>query len=224
MGPVNDDIEAGSGGVTRAGRAAQTRRRMTSAAYGLFVERGYPGTTMTAIAEEAGVAVQTLYFTFGTKAQLLQHAYEFAVIGDHPAPPQLQPWYSSMRSAEDLPEALDILVENVAAVFARTAPLDEFVRAGSSDPEAARVRAYNEKLRRDSWADMIDQLTTHFPLRSDLDHRHATDILLVLMSPTTYQALVANYGWRPTEWRAWCANAIRHQLFAPARPPDSEPR
>jgi AcrR family transcriptional regulator len=36
----------------------------------LFVESGYPGTTVDAIATEAGVAVATVYKAFGTKAAI----------------------------------------------------------------------------------------------------------------------------------------------------------
>jgi AcrR family transcriptional regulator len=45
---------------------------MLDAAIACFTTSGYAGTTMAQIAEQAGVAVQTLYFTFHTKAELLQ--------------------------------------------------------------------------------------------------------------------------------------------------------
>lgn len=78
---------------TRADRAAQTRLRMVRAAYDLFTERGYQASTMGDIAERAAVAVQTLHFTFGTKAVLLQNTYDYAVIGEgEQVPPDEQPW------------------------------------------------------------------------------------------------------------------------------------
>ena len=80
---------------TRKEKAAATRRRMLDAAHACFVERGYPGTTMAAIAERAGVAEQTLYFTFHTKAGLLGEVFERAVFGADELPPHLQPWWSS---------------------------------------------------------------------------------------------------------------------------------
>ena len=58
--------------ISRQERAATTRRRMLDAAYDLFCEQGFRATTMDAIAQRAGVAVQTLYFTFHTKDALLQ--------------------------------------------------------------------------------------------------------------------------------------------------------
>jgi AcrR family transcriptional regulator len=200
---------------SRAEKAQQTRLRMTRAAYELFVERGYPATTMTEVAEAAGVAVQTLYFTFGTKAQLLQRAYEYAVLGDgNDVPPEQQPWYAEMSNADRLDDALRILVQNVAAVLARTAPLDEYVRAASFDAEPARVRNFNENLRRQSWADMIDRLGTKFGLTPGLNPRRAADILMVLMSPATYQTFVGQYHWSSEDWQNWCTAAITCQLFA----------
>ena len=44
---------------------------MVKAAYKLFCENGYLGTTIRAVADDAGVAVPTVYYTFGTKAALL---------------------------------------------------------------------------------------------------------------------------------------------------------
>jgi AcrR family transcriptional regulator len=199
---------------SRAEKAQQTRLRMTRAAYELFAERGYPAATMTEVAEAAGVAVQTLYFTFGTKAQLLQRAYEYAVLGEgNDVPPEQQPWYAEMLNADRLDDALRMLVQNVAAVLARTAPLDEYVRAASFDPEPARVRNFNENLRRQAWADMIDRLGTKFGLSAGLNPRRATDILMVLMSPATYQMFVGDYHWSSEDWQNWCTAAITYQLF-----------
>ena len=49
---------------TRSERARATRLRITKAAYTLFCERGYSGTTMADVADAAGVAVQTVYSFF----------------------------------------------------------------------------------------------------------------------------------------------------------------
>ena len=66
---------------------------MLAAAYDLFCELGFRAATMDAIAERAGVAVQTLYFTFHTKDELVQAVHEWTVLGDDPVAPPLQSWY-----------------------------------------------------------------------------------------------------------------------------------
>jgi AcrR family transcriptional regulator len=200
--------------VPRKERARQTRLRMTRAAYQLFTQRGYAATTMADIAAAAGVAVQTLYFTFHTKAELLQNVYELAVLGEgDPIPPIEQPWYAEMLAAKRLEDALGLLVDNVTSILARAAPLDDFVRAASLDPDPARVRAHNERLRRQGYAQMVEHLGARFGLRQGLEPEQATDVLLVLLGPATYQTLVGDYGWPQERWRSWCAAAIAEQLF-----------
>ena len=48
-------------------RAAFTRLHIVKGAHDLFVDRGYAATPMDEIAARAGVAVQTVYYTFRTK-------------------------------------------------------------------------------------------------------------------------------------------------------------
>ena len=43
---------------------------------------------MAAIAQRAGVAVQTVYFVFHTKAELLSRVIDAAVLGPDPNPPE----------------------------------------------------------------------------------------------------------------------------------------
>ena len=200
--------------LTRKERARQTRLRMTRAAYQLFTQRGYAATTMADIAAAAGVAVQTLYFTFHTKAELLHNVYELAVLGEEdPIPPTEQPWWAEMLAAKRLEDALGLLVDNLTTILARAAPLDDFVRAASFDPDPARVRAYNERLRRQAYAQVVEHLGARFGLRPGLALEQATDLLLLLLGPATYQTLVGDYGWPQERWRSWCATAIAEQLF-----------
>src|SRR5213083_2359267 len=55
----------------RQEQARQTRRAILDAAAMLFVDPGYAATPLTAVAAEAGVAVQTVYAVFGSKGNLL---------------------------------------------------------------------------------------------------------------------------------------------------------
>jgi AcrR family transcriptional regulator len=212
MLPEMADVK--SGPRTRKERARQTRLRITRAAYHLFTQRGYAATTMADIAAAADVAVQTLYFTFHTKAELLQKVYELAVLGEEdPIPPNQQPWWAEMLAAKRLEDALRLLVDNVTSILARAAPLDDFVRAASFDPDPARVRAHNERLRREGYAQMVEHLGARFGLRQGLEPEQATDLLLLLLGPATYQTLVGDYGWPQERWRTWCAAAVAEQLF-----------
>src|SRR6476661_5387291 len=201
---------------SRRQRAAATRLRMARAAYDLFTSRGYVATTMADIAEAAGVAVQTLYFTFHTKAELLQRVYELAVLGPgEPVPPPASAWWKAAWDADRLEDALRELVQGSAEILARAAPLDEVVRAADHEPETAQVRAHNEQLRRDDFTRLIDRLGERFGLRDGLIAADATDLLLLLLGPRVYQGLVGEYGWPRERYLAWLARSIAVEIFAP---------
>src|SRR6187397_490836 len=114
-------------GTTRRERALETRRRMLQAAYRLFCEQGYPATTMAAIASEAEVAVQTLYFTFHTKGAIISEVLGAAVVGfEHwrgPLPATIDfsdskllraslPWYERFEQEPDAARALALFIEH----------------------------------------------------------------------------------------------------------------
>lgn len=75
---------------------------MLRAAYDAFCERGYAASTMDMIAERAGVAVQTLYFTFHTKGAILEEAFGAAILGFDRWDPRAGPAVAAdLRAASD---------------------------------------------------------------------------------------------------------------------------
>src|SRR5918999_1487772 len=71
----------------RARQAGETRRRIVEAAARLFVRDGYAATSMAAIAEEAGVAVPTVYAGLRSKAGVLRAVVDLTIRGDVDAAP-----------------------------------------------------------------------------------------------------------------------------------------
>src|SRR5947199_9358976 len=66
----------------RAARVLENEERIVRAAHGLFVRDDYRSTTLTAVADAAGVAHRTVYVRFGTKAALLKRVVDVALVGD----------------------------------------------------------------------------------------------------------------------------------------------
>lgn len=62
--------------TSRSPKAEQTRRTIVDAAMRLFRSQGYDGTTMRAIATEAGVSTGNAYYYFGSKEHLIQAFYD----------------------------------------------------------------------------------------------------------------------------------------------------
>ena len=170
---------------------------------------------MVEVAAAAGVAVQTVYFTFHTKAELLAGAYEYAVLGDaDPRPPAAQPWYAAARDESDRHRALALLAGGVAEIVARAAPLESVVRAtASSDPDAAEVWAYHERLRTDGYRGMVELLSAKAPLAPGVGLTTATDLFLLYLGPHPYRGLVVDHGWTRDAWLAWAIRAIDRELF-----------
>jgi AcrR family transcriptional regulator len=185
------------------------------AAFALFCEHGYSGTTMAQIAEAAGVAVQTVYFTFHTKAAVLSRAYDFAVMGDEEGRvPWEQPWYREMVAEPDVVEALGHLVAGVGDITRRLTPL-YVVASGSaaSDPEVAEVVDRHERWRVDGYRDMLELLRAKAPLRASLSPARANDLLLLFAGMDVYHALVARAGWSHDDLVTWTQATLADQLF-----------
>jgi len=200
---------------SRRARTRATQWRIVKAAFALFCERGYTGTTMAHIADAAGVAVQTVYFAFHTKAAVLSRAYDFAVMGQEEGlPPWEQPWYREMVAEPDAVEALGHLVSGVGEITRRLTPL-YVVASGSaaSDPEVAEVVDRHERWRVDGYRTMVEVLGAKAPLRVDLTPARATDLLLLYAGMDVYHALVEVSGWSHGDLVAWTQATLAYQLF-----------
>ncbi len=184
---------------------------MMESACRVFSERGFSATTMEAVAVDAGVAVQTLYFTFHSKGDLLQAAYEYAVLGPDPTPPHLSPWWLAAEREPNVNKAVSSLVDGSVEVFERAAPLVWVVRA---DEEARDAYDFNESLRVQGYAVMIDFLSRKHPLRPRLTKKKARDLLLTLLGPHVFFLLTTELGWTARDYRTWVKTAILREIFA----------
>lgn len=205
---------------SRRDRAKATHWRIVKAAYESFCERGYTGTTMAFVAERAGVAVQTVYFVFHTKAELLSRCYDFAVMGEgEPRIPQKQRWYQEMAAEPDLTSALRLLVAGTSEIVRRVTPLYVVARASAdADPEIARVQAFHEKWRADGYREMLELLVQKAPLRAGLSVERANHLLLFFAGPDAYHALVDVYGWTHAAWIDWAVLTVAEQVFGRRQP------
>jgi AcrR family transcriptional regulator len=205
------------GGGARAAKAAATRARMLAAARKRFVEKGYVATTMQAIAREAGVAVQTLYFTFSTKRAILGEVIDTEVAGDtEPVATLDRPWVAEALAASPL-EQLRLQVEATAEIHGRVAPILEVVRsAAAHDPEIAQLWQTNITQRHTVLATLAGALAAKTDLRAGLRPARAADIVLAVLAPEVYHLLVHDRGWSVEEWRQWALDALVRQLLPDA--------
>jgi AcrR family transcriptional regulator len=194
--------------ISRAERTLATRRRMVRAAYDLFCANGYLGTTINAVAKDAAVAVPTVYYTFGTKAALLDETLG-AAIADFvrwPVPPtgpveitELLPWHdwwAEFEGAATSAAALDIFITHGVGVLQRVGPLISAMHGATGDTDAAQVVATAEERRVDSYREAV-RIIAGKPggLRDGVTVAAGTDMVVVLFSAELYQALAVGRGW-----------------------------
>jgi AcrR family transcriptional regulator len=200
---------------------------MLRAAYELMSERGYALTTIEAIAERAGVAVQTLYFTFRNKSAILTEVFHAVVVGfdrwspsvdadvhaDHSAVLRERvPWFRTFEDEPDARRALRIYVDGSIEILARVAPL---VAATSAigDPEVHAVRERSERLREEAAGIILRSLKAKEPLREGLTLARAIDVFLVLTSAETFHQLSAGRRWSTPEIKRWLVDSMSQQLL-----------
>ena len=190
-----------------AARAQATRERVVAAAAPLFVAHGYLDTTMAELAGAAGVAVQTLYLAFGSKAAVLAAVWE-AAGRERPAG-----WAEALATAPDGPVALARHVDLTTAAVERRHPLDAVLRAAAADPEPAELLATARAAALDAHARAVDELAEHPGFTVDMSLQRATDVLATLLAPETYGLLVVQQGWTTPDWAEWALRHLVADLF-----------
>ncbi|AVH23729.1 TetR/AcrR family transcriptional regulator [Nocardia cyriacigeorgica] len=204
----------------RAAKATANRAKMLAAARELFTTRGYTPTTMKAIAEQAGMAVQTLYFTFATKRAILSELLDIEIAGDtEPVATMDRPWFAAAVAAAPH-EQIRQQVAAAATIYARVSPLLEVIRsAAATDPELAELWQTNIAQRHLVQLRLAEALAAKTPLRGGITAAHAADIALAVLAPETYRLLVHERGWTDAEWESWATDALTLQLLPPEGPP-----
>jgi AcrR family transcriptional regulator len=201
--------------VYRAERARRTRRRIVDSATALFLERGFAGTTMRAVAAGAGVAVPTVELGFGTKARLLKAAIDVAIAGDdEPVPVLDRAWAAEALRARSVAELLSVAADVIAAAQSRSAGLVLAVfEGGRTDPDLAALATELTAQRATTARWLVDALTAIAP-----PHADAADDLWLLMDPAIFDRLVRHRGWTPKRYGRWFARAADALLY-PGRTP-----
>lgn len=184
--------------------ARETWRAIVEKAGSLFGEHGYHATSLGLIASEAGVAVQTIYNSVGSKRAVLSAVLDLAAAAE----PAL------VVSEPDPGRIIARLVEFWRDSLPRTAGVLRVAReAASADPETAaldRARA-GRQLR--GYADVARLLADRGALRTGLSVDHAAAVIFAIGHPETYRTLVLEGTWEGERWSAWARAALEAALL-----------
>lgn len=200
----------------RREQAAGTRRAILSAAHRLFETYGYAGTSVPAVAEEAGVAVKTVYLSFNTKAALLRAVWEDRLSGDEAGVPvKKRAWYRAVIEEPDPERLLRMVAAHSRAVKARSAALMEVIRnATGLDAEIATLWGDIEAKLLDVERSIVEHLAEHGAL-AIADLAVATDIVWTLNHPSVWQLLVRQRAWSAEQYERWLGDILCSELLSP---------
>jgi AcrR family transcriptional regulator len=200
----------------RRERSRRTHERIVEAASRCFVADGYVGATVDAIAEAAGVAPQTVYYVFGTKAKLLAAALERTIVGDlDPVPVVERPWVDELGEAHDAATAVGLLVDESVKILVRVAPLHRVIQRAAADTEVGPLLEETRRRRRADQARLVGILAERGHLRADLDAATAADIYYGLLNEEVFELLTTDCGWDVERFRLWATQLVQQQLVGP---------
>jgi AcrR family transcriptional regulator len=171
---------------------------------------------MAAIADEAGVALKTVYLAFETKSGVLRGLWHLLLRGDEAeVPVGERSWYREVLDEPDPRRALRLNARNSRAVKVRMGGLLGVIRgAAPIDQDTAALWSRMQAEFRDNQRVIVERLHANGALRPDLDVERGADILWTLNHPDLWQLLVAERGWMPEEYEQWVADAAIAQLLA----------
>jgi TetR/AcrR family transcriptional regulator, regulator of autoinduction and epiphytic fitness len=200
----------------RARKALDTRRRVLDAAETLFTRDGYAVTTMTAIADQADVAVQTLYAVFGTKRAILTALLDTRVVGDdHAERLHDRDDWQAMEREIDPHRQIALFAAIATRIGSRSAAINEVMAAAAgADGEIAAI--YQQQ-RQDRYRDerrLARSLARKGALRSGLSEAQAADIIWAVATTRTYRALVHERRWTTDQYETWLADLLTCALLS----------
>ena len=186
------------------------------AAHTEFVENGYHGATIAAIAKRAKVAAQTVYFVFHTKAELISAVIDTAVMGEEdPQAPEETPWFAAMLAEPDAAECVRMFVRGAGEVYARASFVGEVLHAAAlTDEEVRTTHEHHEGLRRTAYRGVVDMLTRKGELRPGLTADTATDVFMTVYGDATYTMLRTERGWNHEQVINWMCDVLPGMLLS----------
>jgi AcrR family transcriptional regulator len=201
----------------RREQAQETRGRMLDAAGRLLAERGYAGTTIAAVAGEAGVAAETVYAAFRNKRTLVGELVRASVRGDSSASPASeQAAARAVAAAPGQAEQLRLFAVDVSRRLERVGPVLDALSA-APECELGELRANVDRDRLEGLRRFVAALEGQGPLRVEADA--AAETVWAIASPELHSLLRGRRGWSPERYTEWLGETLAAALLpeGPAR-------
>lgn len=199
----------------RRAQARESQLRIVEAARRLFIEHGYTGTTIEQIAQEAGVAVETLYATFGSKRALLSRLVEISVVGDAaPAPLLEREGPQAVRQERDQRRQVEMFAYGISEIMGRVGPVFGIMRtAAETEPDIAEVLQRILGQRMQGMLAFVRWLAANGPLRNEMPVEDAAETVWAVTSAEVHHLLTVDGGWSGERYEAWVRDTLTRLLL-----------
>jgi len=187
----------------RSERSQQTRTTVLAAAHALFLEQGWVATTMSRVAERAGVSRQTVYALHASKLTLLDACIDAALSGGRTRRLRDLPEYRLMADG-DFDTRARAAARWLSGAHERSARIQRVLdEAAVGDPAAAARLAEREQNR---LAEV--RYATGLVLADPEPSAHVVDGLWTLTSRDVWLKLVGQRGWTAQAWQDWFVDLL----------------
>jgi AcrR family transcriptional regulator len=194
----------------RQAQVRATRQRIIEAAKVLFIERGYPATTLEAIADAADTSLPTLYRLFSSKPAMLKLVLDVSFGGDdEPIAFGDRPEVQQARAESD-PLAMVRAFARVGREFMErsSAIMHVLATAAQVDQEASQLMDDIRRQRLAGQSRIVGALSALGALDPDLEFSDAVDMTYLSLSPDVHRILTVERGWTADQYERWLIRSL----------------
>ena len=199
----------------RRAQARETKMQIVEAARALFVERGYVGATIEAIAEQAGVSQETVYVIFKNKRNILAFLLDISIGGDdQPLSVLDRPGPQAVMHDTDQSRQIAMFAQGIAEILGRATPVFEIMReAAKSEPEIADLLKHLLDERLQNMIRFVGSISANGELRDGMTDEHAGEITWTLTSPEVFHLLTVELNWTTGKYIQWLTTTMVRSLL-----------
>jgi AcrR family transcriptional regulator len=211
-----EPVKRGYDASRRRAAAERRRRAVLLAARDLFREGGYAATSVQAVADRAGVSLDTVYATVGRKPQLLLAVHDMELAeGAAPVAAGQRDYVRAVQEAPTGEAKIRTYAAAMGRVLPRTVPIMQALRdAGATDPQCAAQHEAGTAPLAANMRLLVAYLRATGELSVENSDEDADDLVWSLNSPEWF-GLVTSRGRTPEQYAALLADVVVHTRLAP---------
>lgn len=199
----------------RREQAAITRERILAAAEKRFVRDAYSGTSVGAVAAEAGVSLRTVYLHFPAKSEILRALWNARLRGDEQdLAVEQREWFRAVIDEPDPAAQIRQNMRNSVTVKKRVGALFDVLRdAATTDPQIASLWDRIADEYRTNQLAIAKSIAKKKALKRGVDVELAADLLWSLNHPDYYDLLCTRRKWSIETYEQRVGDLLCDQLL-----------